>query len=335
MKTLIFQSCLLYIPTKEVLHFIAVLPAIQLKFKLYNSSSFHHFKMASPSSHKGTEYHHIPEEIVESILSYLPLKEAACLSILSKRFVNSWKFSRNLSFTKEIASKFSKEEFVKFIHDFFLKFSDTNMYRFCLYLDPTSQMDLVQYWVQKAIRSGITELDLDFTQSEQTHMLSFVLSNIEKLRILKLNKCELDLIAKPQVFCLLQQIKLQNVSVPTYSSQVIFFVCLKLTTLEFINCNILYNLKIYAQNLKWFTVLVVKNCTGILTIRIRAPSLHTLHYHGKICEFKFESRLPFLSDVVFEITSPRSFQLLPHRNDVMITLSRVTRLAVNHTILEV
>ncbi|XP_075486534.1 putative FBD-associated F-box protein At1g61330 [Primulina tabacum] len=105
-------------------------------------------------------------------------------------------------------------------------------------------------------------------------------------------------------------------------------------TSEFINCDILYNLKNYARDLKWFTVLVVKNCKGILTIRIKAPSLHTLHYHGKICEFRFESRLPYLSDVVFEITSPRAFQLLPRRKDVMIDLSRVTRLAVNHTILE-
>ncbi|XP_073307235.1 putative FBD-associated F-box protein At1g61330 [Primulina huaijiensis] len=288
----------------------------------------------SPSSQERTKYFYVPEEVIEEILAHLPIKNAACLSILSKRFVNSWKLCRDLSFTKEISRKFSKEEFVKFINNFMLNFSDKNMHRFSLYFDPTDQIDLVQNWVHKAIQCGITELELDFTVAEQTYMLSFFLTNIENLKLLKLNKCELDFIPTPDGSCPLQQITLQNVRVPSFTLEAIFSNCLKLRTLELTNCEFLYNLKILAQDLKGFTVLVVKNCTGLLLMRINAPSLHSIHYEGKMCEFKFESDLPDLSDVVLNITSPRAFQLLPHRNNVINALANVTTLAVNHTFLE-
>ncbi|XP_073030867.1 putative FBD-associated F-box protein At1g61330 [Primulina eburnea] len=182
----------------------------------------------SPSSQERTKYFYVPEEVIEEILAYLPIKDAACLSILSKRFVNSWKLCRDLSFTKEISRKFSKEEF---------------------------------NWVHKAIQCGITELELDFTVAEQTYMLSFFLTNIENLKLLKLNKCELDFIPTPDGSCPLLQITLQNVRVPSFTLEAIFSNCLKLRTLELTNCEFLYNLKILAQDLKGFTVLVVKNCT--------------------------------------------------------------------------
>ncbi|XP_073128905.1 putative FBD-associated F-box protein At1g61330 [Henckelia pumila] len=288
----------------------------------------------SPSSHERAKYVYVPEEVIEEILSHLPIKDAACLSILSKRFVNSWKLCRNLSFTKEISKKFTRPGFINFINMFLLKFSGKNMHRFSLYFDPAEHIDLVQCWVHKALKCEITELELDFTVAEQTYMLSFFLSNIENLKVLKLNKCELDLVPKPNGLCPLLQITLQNVRVPSFTLQAMFSNCLKLRTLELISCEFLYNLKILAQDLKGFSVLVVKNCSGLLSIRINAPTLQTFHYEGKICEFKFESGLPDLSDVVLNITSPRAFQLLPHRNSVVIALANVTTLSVNHTFLE-
>ncbi|KZV51985.1 hypothetical protein F511_08595 [Dorcoceras hygrometricum] len=288
----------------------------------------------APSSHERSKYLHIPVEIIEEILAYLPIKEAASLSILSKRFSNSWKFSRDLSFTKEISRKFSKEEFVKLINDRILDFSDTNMRRFSLYFDPTDLVSLVKYWVHRAIHCGITELELDFTTAEATHMISHFLSHINNLKILKLNKCELDVIPRPNGVCPLLQITLQNVRVPSFTLQEIFSCCLMLRTLELMDCELIYNLKIFGQDLKSFTVLVVKNCNNVLAMRINAPSLHSFHYEGKICEFRFESDFPHLNNVVLNITSPRAFQLLRHRNQVIIALANITKLAVSHTFLE-
>ncbi|KAK4399054.1 hypothetical protein Sango_1380900 [Sesamum angolense] len=223
-------------------------------------------------SHRRSDVPHLPDDLIEAIISFLPPKEVSRLAVLSKRF--------------------------------------------------------------RAVTLGVHEFELDFTPSAKKYMLSYELVDVKTIKIMRLVNCELHLPFVSNGLRHLRELTFERVRARPVAMQAIFLNCVSLRSLQLIQCNNVYNLKIAALELKDFQNLVVKNCSDVDSVSIKAPALRSFHYHGKICDFKFYSDLPKLNDVVLEIAHPRGFHLLSNREHVVISLAFVKVLTVTSTFLE-
>ncbi|GFQ01812.1 putative fbd-associated F-box protein at1g61330 [Phtheirospermum japonicum] len=275
------------------------------------------------------------DDVVETIFSYLPIKKLFALAVLSRRYRFSWRCCRNLSFDKNFAKNLSRDEFKIIVDNFFRHRLNSSADRFCLYFDVTDETNIVVNWIQQAICLGIKELELDFTLSKTKFMLSYNLINVASIEIMKLVNCEIDdLPLDPNGLCNLRVLTFENVRANPMVIQAILINCLALKTLQFIRCGSNRDLNICAQNLKRFETLVVKDCHGVESITIDAPTLSSFHYHGKICQFNFQSDLSLLNDVILDIAHPRGFQRIPRIKDVAISLAFVKTLTISSIFLE-
>ncbi|KAG8385625.1 hypothetical protein BUALT_Bualt03G0064500 [Buddleja alternifolia] len=274
------------------------------------------------------------DDVVERIASFLPRKEAHKLAILSTRFRNSWKFCRDFSFDRDFAKNLSKDEFKSLVNKIFNEHLNSKADKFKLCFDATGETALVSQWIKNAIRLGINEFELDFTPSGKIFMLSYDMIDVESIKTIKLVKCELYLPFASNGLRHLRDLTIERVKARPVTIQAVFINCLALRSLQLINCSSVSSLKIPSGGPKGFKKLVVKDCWDVHSIAINAPKLCTLHYHGKICEFKFQSDFPELNDVILDIAHPRGFQMLPHRKDMMISLTFIRSLTVSSAFLE-
>lgn len=278
----------------------------------------------------------LPDDVIENVLSHLPVKEAHRVSVLSKRFRHSWKLCRDFSFDRDFAGNMSRNEFRKVITKILdHHHPDSAADRFRLYFDAIDDAKLVSYWIQRAVNLGIREIELDFSPSTKKFMLSYDLVDVEAVKTMKLVNCELQLPMTSNGLRHLREITIQEARARPIFVKAVFLNCMSLETFRLIKCKSVYDLKISAKELKGFKTLIVDNCFDSDSIILDAPSLRSLRYHGKICEFEFKSELPQLNDVVIEIANPRGFQVLHHRKDVVVSLASVRILTVSSTFLEV
>lgn len=118
----------------------------------------------------------LPDEILSSILSCLPLKEAAKTSVLSHRWENLWQFSSavvlDFDGTKTLLdlkcrwSKSLKTQRVRFTDSVnrILRLHHGNSideFRVFFDLDMRSSSD-IDSWIEFALRKGVKRLELDF-----------------------------------------------------------------------------------------------------------------------------------------------------------------------------
>ncbi|KAL8542230.1 hypothetical protein ACS0TY_003190 [Phlomoides rotata] len=273
---------------------------------------------------------HLPEDVIENILSFLPLKDLCGLSILSKRFRLSWKICRDLSFDRDFARNLSKEEYKTSVNSFFSNYSTDSAERFKLYYDATAETPQVTSWIEKAVALKVTEFELDFTPSKRKFTLSYHLVNAESIRVMKLINCELHLPFESKGLRSVRELTFQDVRARPCLMHSIFVNCVSLRTLKLIKCSSVFS---FMASGKALETLVMKDCSDVHSVIINSPSLSTFLYHGKMTVFNFYCVLR-LNDVVLDIAHPRSFQVLTRRNEMMNSLTRVEALTVSSTFLE-
>lgn len=281
---------------------------------------------------KKIKKNHLPEDVIEKIFSFLPFKKLCTLSVLSKRFRNSWKLCRDLSFDIEVARNLSRDEYRNIVENFFSNHSSTRADRLKLCYDATDEGSLVSFWVGKAIKLGIEELELNLTQKEDEITLEHDLIDGESLRILRLINCELKLPPESNGLRHLRELTLQSVAATEKLTASVFRNCVSLRVLRLIRCRLVYAVRAVAAELE---VLVVKDCFDVHLVEIDSPSLGIFHYHGKMAELRFRRHAPRLSDVILEIAHPRGFHRLSKREEIVARFSFVEILTVTSVFLEV
>ncbi|KAL3627645.1 hypothetical protein CASFOL_029008 [Castilleja foliolosa] len=274
------------------------------------------------------------DDVVETIFSYLPIKKLFALAVLSRRYRFSWRCCRDLSFDKSFAKNLSRDEFINIVNNFFQHRLDSSADRFCLYFDATNVTNLVVNWIQQGVSLGIKELELDFTPSQTKFILGHDLINVASIEIMKLVNCEINLPLDLNGLCNLRELTFENMRANPMVIQAILIHCLALKKLQFIHCSSNRDLNICARDSKRFQILVVKDCHGVESVNIDAPTLSSFHYHGKVCEFNFQSDLFQLNDVILDIVHPRGFNRIPRIKDVAISLAFVKTLTITSIFLE-
>ncbi|GFQ01811.1 putative fbd-associated F-box protein at1g61330 [Phtheirospermum japonicum] len=274
------------------------------------------------------------DDVIEMIVSRLPVKKVFGLAILSSRFRYSWKFCRDLSFDRDFARNLSQNQFKNLVNTFFHMYLGTSADRFHLYFNATGEVNLVGYWIDRAVNLGIKVIELDFTPSDTEFLLSHELVDAENIKVMKLVNCELNFSLSSNGLSHLRELTFQNIRASPMVINKIFNNCLALTTLQLINCNFIFDLRIVTFKLKRFEKLVLKDCIDVISIVINAPTLRALHYHGKVCKFEFECELFRLYDVILDVAHPRRFHIFPHRKDMVNYFAYVETLTITSIFLE-
>ncbi|KAF9611814.1 hypothetical protein IFM89_035799 [Coptis chinensis] len=114
----------------------------------------------------------LPDGILESILSSLPMKVALRSSVLSKRWRNLWKYlwihATTLDFGKEFAKDQTQEQFVNTVNQYLQLHSGNKIEKFLLHFYPGEHYKAnVEKWIEFAILRGVEELDLIFCKATE------------------------------------------------------------------------------------------------------------------------------------------------------------------------
>ncbi|KAL2475459.1 putative fbd-associated F-box protein [Abeliophyllum distichum] len=136
---------------------------------------------------------HLPDDIVEAILFFLPVKDLTKLSVLSKRFRHSWKFCKNLSFDKKFARWLSTPGFAYLVTKCLMDRNDEKIHRLHLYCDPLEILNQVRLWIDNALFLGVEELELDFTPSKEKFLLKsrlILAKNLKSFKVLVVKNCK-------------------------------------------------------------------------------------------------------------------------------------------------
>ncbi|XP_077244582.1 putative F-box/LRR-repeat protein At5g54820 isoform X2 [Tasmannia lanceolata] len=270
----------------------------------------------------------LPDEILSSIISAMPLREAARTRILSSR----WRYLRrsfnpNLyldsysmhghnygcdeKYTDKLIERGEREKrrcsFVKSVNQF-LQFhaADTiKTFGVCFYLNKEDSNDLDQ-WIKYAITAGAEKLQLDFTYIDDRHAddkcytfpFQFLhCSKESSLKHLKLVFCILRC-HDFEGFSSLTTLNLKCVKIGDVDIVNLLSKCPHLEWLSVESCKHLVNLKIVGPSLQLKYLKVDSSCRcKLMKIEIHAEHLRTFEYWGREITFSLR-RIPRLVNVL-------------------------------------
>lgn len=275
------------------------------------------------------------DDVIEKIISFLPIKRATEFSLLSKRFENSWRHCRVFSFGIDFARGRVREVIIPIVNRAFESHMGTKIQRFSLYFDPTDLEDLVNYWIRNAVAKGIEDLDLDFNEGKVAFKIDFAIIDVKSLRTLKLTNCIIDVPLELKGLRFLKSLFLHKVDIYVWVTLHLFSNCLLLESLKLVSCTVSQNLNVVAQNLKKFKVLIIDHCHSLSSINIDARTLCSLHYHGEFCNINLNSSFPQLDDVILDFTPAKGFQNVSQVKKLIMGLTYANVLTVTSTFLEV
>uniref|UniRef100_A0A1J3FLU4 F-box/LRR-repeat protein n=1 Tax=Noccaea caerulescens TaxID=107243 RepID=A0A1J3FLU4_NOCCA len=119
----------------------------------------------------------LPDELLYQIMSFLPTKDAAVTSVLSKRWLNLWKFNPNLEIDDSVflhpedgkgERAEIRQSFVDFVDRVLARQGDSPIKNFSLKCITGVHPDIVNRWICNVLKRGVSDLDLftDFSDED-------------------------------------------------------------------------------------------------------------------------------------------------------------------------
>nr|CAB3479993.1 unnamed protein product [Digitaria exilis] len=229
---------------------------------------------SSGKSAKGTDLGDrisgLPDELLHSVISLLPAKEAVCTSVLSLRWRNLWKSAPCLNVDAEDFT--SQSSFIEFVNTMWLSRGGSRLESFWLRACPgiflENFRETVYLWIGHALRSNVEELgviDHDLNEFEYHHQL------------FHLGHC-------PLTSSCLKKLHLCYVNIDNHAIKNLFSGCPALENLEMINCEI-YATEFSSATLKSLSIDYADFPHPVYytiqeDIVINMPSLASLHIGG-------------------------------------------------------
>lgn len=195
----------------------------------------------------------LPQSIIESILTRLPIVEAVRTSILSSKWRYRWATLTHLAFDEKCVTStndrtFVENKLINFItRALFLHQGPIHKFQLCTSF-LTSCPDIDQ-WILFLSRKDIKELVLELDENEWIRVPS-CLFNCKKLTHLELSRCELDPPPTFKGFSFLKSLKLHQVYVASDAIESVIISCPLLESLSLSYIDSL-TLNIRSPNLKY------------------------------------------------------------------------------------
>ncbi|KAH0470047.1 hypothetical protein IEQ34_001605 [Dendrobium chrysotoxum] len=241
----------------------------------------------------------LPESVLQSILTMMPLKSAIRTDVLSKKWRNLWKYSLStateLDFGQDLVNNLSAIEFVETVNRYLSLHVCKKLERFHVFFSP---FDLfasdIQRWISYAIGKGVRYLDIDLSQGfkykkfgEFTHgrspfELPSSLFDCDSLIDLSLCCCNFNTPLNLSHFGGLQSLSLSHSNISEEMLQSFLTVCSLLESLSLRSCQQLGAISIMVPNLK-LKRLIIRDCRSVDLLVINAPKLQSFHYFGRLC----------------------------------------------------
>ncbi|KAL5553565.1 hypothetical protein UlMin_040966 [Ulmus minor] len=264
----------------------------------------------------------LPQSIIESILTRLPIRDAVRTSILSSKWRYKWATITQLVFNDKCVALYNDQD-AEVVEKHLIDFITRALF---LHKGPIHKFELssaclpscpdVDQWILFLSRNGIKELVLDLEQSEWFRIPS-CLFQCRKLTHLELCKCEFDPPSTFKGFASLKSLKLHQVLVSPDVIESLISSCPLLESLEFTYADGLA-LSISAPNLKYlcldgeFKDISLENTQSLveLFIDMYVPD-YIANHHDQVTEYlgqsssckftKFLGKVPLLEKLTGKV----------------------------------
>ncbi|XP_011077658.1 F-box/FBD/LRR-repeat protein At1g13570 isoform X2 [Sesamum indicum] len=255
----------------------------------------------------------LPQSIIETILTKLPIRDAVRTSILSNRWRYKWASMTHLVFDDRSATQFNdrmvvEDRIVNFITRF-LFLHDGPIHKFSLSSSFLQSSPDIDQWLLFISRKDVKELILELGEGEWFRAPSCVFS-CKNLMRLELVRCELDPPPNFKGFLCLKYLNLQQVLIPPDDIECLISSCplLESLTLSYFDS---LELTVRAPNLKYlilegeFKDLCLANTPLLIAISVAMYMTDDIAEHfeqSSSCNFdKFLGGVPELERLIGHI----------------------------------
>ncbi|TKY71627.1 putative FBD-associated F-box protein [Spatholobus suberectus] len=243
-------------------------------------------KRARRASQDPNLFEDLPLDILEHVLSFLPIKEATQKCTIASRFRKSWHFNRKFMFGSEFAMRHDREYITQLVDRVFETHKGDRINSFQLHLDPVGVEELINKWLKICVEKGIEDLEFYFLQPGYTLTADSV-SKLKQLNSLKLVHCELELPPVPRSMAGLGNLVLWHVPLTEHKLETLMCHCTMLQTVDLLHCTGICRAEIYAREHRFFKALRIAGCKDLEEVVVDSPTLRCVHYCGRIPRIRF------------------------------------------------
>ncbi|XP_022735558.1 putative F-box protein At3g29830 [Durio zibethinus] len=251
----------------------------------------------------------LPECLLHIIISFLPFKEAARTSILSKFWLNLWRATKNIEFHESFFVKpeesdatqvMKRRVFIHFVQQWIGNYCESCIDKFALAVSkPENFVADIENFIAFAIAKGVKGLSLDFSDptwmedDPKNHEPLFDLpSHVYEhgvLESLKLFSCKIHIPAI-KIFSLLKDLSLGWIELQEKSLKALLQHCPLLQSLSLTKCWNMGHFYLSEPSLL-LKKLAIENCSFHDPVWIyikNAPRLQFFKYSGKVASFDLD-----------------------------------------------
>ncbi|PIA52464.1 hypothetical protein AQUCO_01000382v1 [Aquilegia coerulea] len=227
------------------------------------------------------KFSNLPDEVMDKILMFLPIREAVKTCVLSTNWRYKWTSIPNLVFdTRSIPSHIKEREQLKtnlvtFVDKTLLLHNDI-ISNFILNNFLESGCADVDQWILSLSRKMLNHLALLFKSTTNTYQIPSCLFSCQTLKNLELEGCKIILPSQYQGFSNLTDLRLEDVILTNQTFESLLVKIPHLYRLSIIHCKSLTDLIIDAPNLDW--VVLVGDLIQSTTFRNAPKVTRTLIY---------------------------------------------------------
>ncbi|XP_073005383.1 F-box protein At4g09920-like [Typha latifolia] len=238
----------------------------------------------------------LPDDILHSILSMVPLKSAIRTSALSRRWRSLYEhciiFATVLDFGEEFSCSQSPEQFATTVNRYLPLHGDGKLEKFRILFSPFDLfMPDIESWISFAVSKGVKVLDLDLSQGI-THNGIYIderwpfklpncLFQCNSLTHLYLSRCEFTGPIDLRCFQGLRELSLSYIEFTDEMLQIILLNSPFLESLILRNCALLVDIKISGPDIRLRSLTLV-GCLPSTELEISAPNLQSLILYGRL-----------------------------------------------------
>ncbi|KAK7331866.1 hypothetical protein VNO80_28607 [Phaseolus coccineus] len=226
-------------------------------------------------------FQHLPFEIVEEILSFLPIREAKQQCILSSEFRSPTHISRRFLFGRIFSKRWSRASIVELVDHLFVTHRGLYIDAFQIYIDPVGIENFIHKWLEICREKRIQELELFFLEPGYTITADF-LNQLYKLSTLKLVHSKLELPLNLLSMANLRNLILWFVPLKDEKIHTLISHCRQLQTVDLLYCTGLLCVEIYAREHRFFKKLRVARCKNLEVFVVDSATIECVHFCGHV-----------------------------------------------------
>ncbi|KAK7302693.1 hypothetical protein RJT34_13589 [Clitoria ternatea] len=240
---------------------------------------------------------YLPEDVLENVFTFLPIKKAIEVSTVSKKYQKTWLRNRKFLFGREFSLMFTRQEMVELVNRLFDSHQGEQIQTFHLHIDPIGVEETINKWLNISIEKGLEELDLYFFQPGCTLGVNFV-NSLKTLRTLKLVYCEIELPPALNGLRFLNTLVLWHTYFTEEKLETLLKHCNLLSSLDMFHVSGLSHAHFSAMHLKQFKDLKIAYCSDLEVVVIESSTIRSLFFCGPITGIRLLHTVK-LRDTVF------------------------------------